>query len=559
MKRIQYSLARFLEDGGITEYADWCHGVAVTPSGVPEYRPRRYQVTGLNHIAAYLPRMALYDDPGTGKTLQIQAALLWLISLGNKCVATMPPTLVPQFMESLETNFTHISGYVKIGAVHGDKPRREKQIQAFNENGWPQLLVVSYPTFVGRDYDPRALANFKRSCPGRITTKAWMRFQKEQEAQGDLYAYTPGCTITALNFKWSALKGLGYTFLACDEAHKLKNPDSDLHKAVEGFVEPDKGKDSEGLLLATGSPIPTNIEDAYGLIKLIDPTRYGSFRAFENVHCVLDAYTPFRKVVSYQNLDYLFQTMYAAGRRVTKKEAFPDNPERIIVEVNLTLSKAHKKLYDDLVNSKVLELEDRIIDATTQQSLYTLTQRMLLSPNQFSDTPILDNQMLSEISDILDAVGDLKVIVFAWYQDSVDTLREHLKAFQPAVINGRVTGKLREEAKKKFISDKKCRVLIANPQSGGVGLDGFQHVCSYVIFADICPHPGDFDQAVARVDRSGQTETPTVYLLVPKGTVAVKLRNDLCRKESNANKVIQDPKVLVAELLGQQRSEGVIK
>ena len=82
------------------------------------------------------------------------------------------------------------------------------------------------------------------------------------------------------------------------------------------------------------------------------------------------------------------------------------------------------------------------------------------------------------------------------------------------------------------------------------GLDGFQNVCSYIIYAEVCPWIGRFEQSVGRVERSGQKETISIYLIVPKGTIAVKLRNDLLRKEEQANEAVRDAKTLTRELLG---------
>ena len=141
-------------------------------------------------------------------------------------------------------------------------------------------------------------------------------------------------------------------------------------------------------------------------------------------------------------------------------------------------------------------------------------------------------------------------MLFSWYKQSIDKLKIHLKKYNPAIINGSVTAKAREKAKESFIIDPKCKVMIANPLSGGVGIDGWQKVCSYIIFVEVCPFPGAFEQAVGRLERSGQTETVNVYLLVPSGTISVKLRNDLIRKEGDANQAVRDKKTLLAEMLG---------
>ena len=77
----------------------------------------------------------------------------------------------------------------------------------------------------------------------------------------------------------------------------------------------------------------------------------------------------------------------------------------------------------------------------------------------------------------------------------------------------------REEARTKFINDPKCRVIVANIQAGGVGIDGFQEVCSDVAFAEFSHTPNYHRQAEDRLHRSGQKTSVTSYYLVAPGTV----------------------------------------
>ena len=65
------------------------------------------------------------------------------------------------------------------------------------------------------------------------------------------------------------------------------------------------------------------------------------------------------------------------------------------------------------------------------------------------------------------------------------------------------------------------------------------------------PHPGALEQAVGRLHRTGQkSETINVYLFTPLQTVAVKLRNDMVKKEQTANTAVRDAKVLLGGLMG---------
>ena len=537
-------LSEFFNKANIQQYAEWSSSVPVTPSGREDFAPRHYQIAALNHMVCNLPRAANWSDPGTGKTLVLQAFMLLMAGLGNKSVAVMPPTLVEQFNNSFHRDFPGFEQHISFCVISSDIKKRVKQIEQLNAEGWPDMLLMSYNVFVGTD---RAKVK-----GGALESKKKRKLTEEDQK----YQWAKRIPITGYNFRWEVLTHLGYNLLITDESHKLKNVSSSVHKAVKMFAEPWLGDSSNGLILSTGSPIETNVEDAYGLINLLDPKRYGTKHAFDSTHCDLDPFTLYRKVRGYRNLNHLYQGLYAKGYRITKQEAFPEMPPVQYSELIIDLYTDHKALYNKLVDEQVLNLQDTLIDATKQQRMYQYVQQILLRPDKFTDKAPKKNAMLEAIDGILDGLGDRKVLVYAWYTDSIEMLKQYYKTWNPAVVNGSVTGAKRELQKMKFIADDSCRMAILNPVSGGVGIDGFQGVCSYAIFAEVFPHPGGFHQAVGRLDRSGQKETVSVYLLVPKDTIAVKLRNDLCRKEGDIQQVVQDKRAVIEDMLGKVAFAG---
>ena len=488
----------------IPNIPEWFHEITLP------FAPRPYQVSGLNTLIRFMPSVGLFDDMGLGKTLQMQAALVYLAATGNKCVAIMPPAIVHQFYNNFNTTFGGIDLHLKIAVINGDQKQRQAQI---NDHLGKDILIMSYPTFLGR-----------KNAKGGTDVK---------------------------EFCYQTLYTVGYSIYCCDEAHKLKNHQSKVHQAVAYCAQSHLAKEHKnGLILATGTPTKTNVEDAYGLIKLLDDTQYGSKANFDWEHCVLLEGAKYRKVIEYKNLDLLHKSLFARARRMTKQQVFKEMPKRVTTFIDVTLSKPHKDLYDKLVDERMLELEDTLIDATTQQALYQLTQRILLSPDQFTDKPIAVNQLFVEIDEIIEELQGRKLVVFAWYKQSCVSLVQRYTHLNPVLINGETTSSQREQARQSFINDPDCKLFIANWNSGGEGLDGLQYVSSHVVFAEVCPHPGAYEQAVSRLERSGQTESVNVYVLVPKGTIATKLKKDLLRKDYLTNEVIKDKKVLLRELKG---------
>jgi SNF2 family DNA or RNA helicase len=159
--------------------------------------------------------------------------------------------------------------------------------------------------------------------------------------------------------------------------------------------------------------------------------------------------------------------------------------------------------------------------------------------------------MLVTLDGLIESLEGRKILLGCWYNESVESVAAHLHKLKPVMVYGKNTEKEREEAKHKFINDPDCRVAVTNYLSGGVGIDGFQSICSHAIAMEMVTVPGYFEQWSARINRGGQENPMTIYLVVPRGTIAVRLRRNLLTKEAVANQVIGDRKQLMRELLGE--------
>jgi SNF2 family DNA or RNA helicase len=257
----------------------------------------------------------------------------------------------------------------------------------------------------------------------------------------------------------------------------------------------------------------------------------------------------------YKNLDLLHDNLYARARRVLKSDV-SDLPPRLISEYVINLSKQHARLYKKLVDERMVEIGEEMIDMVTAQALYQATQQVLLNPEKYGEV-IKENTLFEALDEIINELEGRKVLIYAWYNASVDTICERYAHLNPVKINGTVTGDKREQAKQSFINDKECKLLVSNPKSGGVGIDGLQDVCSHVIYAEVCPFIGTFQQSVDRLHRKGQkAESVNVYVLVANNTVAVKLRNDLVKKDSYQESVMKDKRAILADLQGADGIQG---
>ena len=507
---------------------DWAYGV-VTP-----LTPLPHQIETLGKGLAFR-RFGDYSEPGCMKTLPAQALAIAQASQGIKAVYMTKPTLVTQVRESFDYNYPGLDRHLKVKALNGDVDARLEALTDFHYNGWPDILIVSDKVFLG-PISPfkKRKAKKESESPAPKPPKGRVIFEQEGGPP--------------VNFRTFVKKGYG--FLISDDVVGVKTTSSQVHQAIEEF----KGKNYErDLWVMNGTPVENVPSDAYGFIHLIAPHLYSTRKSFDWKHCIYGEKGGFGSpVVGYKNLDELHRNLYKHGIRFTKKDVL-GLPPVTFVDVPVKLSHQHKALYDRVVNEMLLELPDgQMLDFTSAQKMYQVSQQMLLNAERVTQVKVPDNQMLATLDDLIASLEGHKILLGAWYNASVETIAERLHKLNPAKIYGGNTDREREEAKYKFINDPTCRVAVTNYLSGGVGIDGFQSICSHAIAMEMVTVPGYAAQWVSRINRGGQENPMTVYLVVPKGTVAVRLKRNLLEKEAVANQVIGDRKKLMRELLGEQ-------
>jgi len=311
------------------------------------------------------------------------------------------------------------------------------------------------------------------------------------------------------------------------------------------------------LLLATGTPAFCTLLDTYSLIKLSSPGMYSSLRAFKKAHCVYKEYidpdtdTARTVLVKFKNKARLYRGLYERGRRMRKDQVFT-HKGITIAEVPIQLSPAHKALYKKLVKERFLDLGDKVIEATNQQSLRQKCLQIATVPDMFvpAGTKPPHNTVFEWLEETLQNWGagnGTKVIVFMHFHNSVDFAKNRLVKYNPAVITGASGNK--EKEKQKFMNDPSCTVLIANAQSAGVALN-LQGVCRYAIFLEPTGVPGLFTQASERIFRMGQEHHVTILIARLLGTISPRLIRSMRNRAQDVVDVVGDKKTLLNELLG---------
>lgn len=316
--------------------------------------------------------------------------------------------------------------------------------------------------------------------------------------------------------------GREHPHIIVDEATALKNSGSILYRRVNAL--------SAGgpLQLLTGTPTnkPT---DAYAYVKLTTPSVYRSYGHFESLHVAERDF--FGNITAYQHLDVLNQNLMLQALKRTKDEMFPGIIKPRYDPIFYDLSAKHKKLYNQLAEEQLLlHTNGDKIDATTQQRLYHALQQIVVNFDYFSG----DSSARSAVYDLIDnTIEDTeclrpdrsKLIIWTYYKRTSSAILDYLEDCKAV---GAYSGVDSQKSIKEFMENPRCRILVAQPRSAGMGLEP-QHVCWENLFVEHSTLPLDFVQSVGRTDRKGQKHMPTMRIAVAKDTIQVPLHDRLLK------------------------------
>lgn len=331
------------------------------------------------------------------------------------------------------------------------------------------------------------------------------------------------------------------TVLICDEATAIKNVGSQNHKAVRDFS-------ADGhLMLLTGTPL-AKLEDAYAYCKLLGSGAYRSLQHFYNLH--VTEYDFYDKPIEYGNLELLEKNLRINSKRILKEDVLDRLPEIQYTPIHYDLSKAHYALYRQLVDEQLLEMDNgEKIDATDASRLWHNMQQIVLNPAHFG----IDEQPVGfeVLDEVLDELGDEKLIIVANYRLSVDAIMNHLteRKIKAVKINGTVTKAQAERNVDLFTDNPSVRCIVLQPKSGGYGLN-LQDSCSNILFMECPLTPIDWEQAIGRVYRNGQMKKVQVWVAIAGATIQMHLLKILMDKDYLVNRVMRNAQDIKDALFG---------
>lgn len=332
-----------------------------------------------------------------------------------------------------------------------------------------------------------------------------------------------------LTYWQDALANHKFRGVVADEAQAVGDKGS---KRTKAFME--IAKSAPFLLAMSGTPARSRPVQLWPVLHCINPKVFENFFAFAE-YFGAPKETPFGRVYpGASHAKELHAELQKIAIRRLKEDVLKDLPRKT------------RSIVPMETDSSLMDVYNHEEDSMTGDETGAVLKSKLESLTGFA----YDAKAASVkawLRDFLDS--EEKLVVYAWHRAVVEGLAEELKDKNPAVLYGGMTDTAREAAKDRFIKDESCRVLIANIQSGGVGIDGLQKVCCNCCFVECSVVPADHDQAEDRLCRIGQELPVTCYYCVAPGTIDDDLIAILDRKANTLSKVIDGHKVSPEMLL----------
>lgn len=441
---------------------------------------RSFQLFGLNFLCLNWTRgknVILADEMGLGKTVQTVSFLSWLKNDRGQegpFLVVAPLSVIPAWCDTFNTWAPDIN-YVVYGG-----PEEARKIIRDHE-----LIINGNPK--------------RHKFNVLVTTYDYILADSE------------------------FLKTLKWQVLAVDEAHRLKNRESQLYAKLEMFGVPCK-------VLITGTPIQNNLQELSALLDFNNP---GEVVIDEDLESLSAADTE-------QKLKALHESLKSIILRRTKEKVENDLPPKTEKLLRVELSDVQLEYYKNILTRNYAALTDAT--GGHKQSLLNIMMELKKISNHPYMFPGAEEKVLGgsdrredQLKGLISSSGKMmlldkllsklkadnhRVLIFSQMVRMLDILSDYLRlrGYQFQRLDGTIAAGPRRMAINHFNaegSEDFCFLL--STRAGGLGINLM--TADTVVIFDSDWNPQADLQAMARAHRIGQKKPVTIYRLVSKETV----------------------------------------
>lgn len=429
------------------------------------YKPFEHQTETAEFLTLH-PRAFVFNDPGTGKTLSALWAADYLMKLGKvrRCLILCPLSIMHDaWMNGIGKSIIHRSVIV---AHHAQATRRIEMVQ-----GSYEFVVVNYDGL-------NLIAD-------------------EVVANGK------------------------FDLIIVDEANAYKNPSTKRWKSLNKILTP-----HTLLWMMTGTPASQSPVDAYGLARLVNPAGVPKFATAWRDK-VMQKLTQFKWVPKQGAAEAVFNALQPAIR-FTKEEC-TDLPPVLTETREIPLTPQQMKYYRLIKDKMVMEAAGETVTAVNAAAGVSKLLQISAGAAYTDGHEVVEFDCAPRLAVLLEVLEETsrKVIVFAPFRHSIDTIHNHLLKHNVAseVIHGDVSVSKRTDIFKRFQTLPEPRILVVQPQAASHGVT--LTAADTVVFYGPVMSVETYLQCIARADRIGQDSTKVTVIHLQGSDIEKKMFTQL--------------------------------
>ena len=311
------------------------------------------------------------------------------------------------------------------------------------------------------------------------------------------------------------LKNRHFHAIILDEAHYIKNPETEICRAV-------KKLNSDHRIALTGTPLENKLIDLWSIIDFLNPGFLGSLNEFKS------SYTN-----SFIPPEIFKQRISPLILRRTKREVETELPERTEEIISMPLSAMQAKLYKTELESIRKSLNKNgifeIFAGLTRLRQICCDARLLKTSMQQSDSEdTADFSYSAKLACLIDRLLELRetnhsVLIFSQFTSMLELIETELNRhnFNIFKITGKTPVKKRTGYVEEFQESTNPSVFLLSLKAASTGLTLTR--ADYVFIYDPWWNPAVENQAIDRTHRIGQDKPVIAYRLVVENTIEEKI------------------------------------
>lgn len=449
------------------------------PSYIKGGELRQFQLLGLNFLCLNWTRgnnVILADEMGLGKTVQSVSFLSWLRNdrlQEGPFLVVAPLSVIPAWCDTFNNWAPDLNYVVYLGPDSARRIIRDNELLVDGNPKKPKfnVLVTSY------DY---ILAD------------------------------------------WQFLQTIKWQVLAVDEAHRLKNRESQLYAKLFNFGVPCK-------VLITGTPIQNNLEELAALLDFLNPGKV-------QIEGDLESLSADDAQVQLENLHKAISPYILRRTKETVESDLPPKTEKII---RVELSDVQLEYYKNVLTRNYSALRDANGQKASLLNIMMELKKISNHPYMF---PGVEDRVLAgstrredQIKGLITSSGKMmlldqlltklkrdnhRVLIFSQMVRMLDILSDYLsfRGYKFQRLDGTIAAAPRRMAINHFnAEDSEDFCFLLSTRAGGLGINLM--TADTVIIFDSDWNPQADLQAMARAHRIGQKKPVNIYRLVSKETV----------------------------------------